>query len=142
MKDNLFDFFTRIAEKGEPVFIDLKKKTAWVKGAKIISDGKNETSLPLLEDEPPDFFSRTEELYNEYEHSYFDRSYKPSKYFKKPEQKLDTWQGQLIPRSVAKIRLEAWILLNALSGKTQLPEGQWYWQSPNDRDLVLLKNWL
>ena len=46
-------------------------------------------------------------------------------------------------RDEARFRLEAYVLLTICSGELKWdPEwGSWFWKSPADRDLVLLKDW-
>jgi hypothetical protein len=47
-----------------------------------------------------------------------------------------------MPRDVAQAQLELYILCQLLLGMQWQEEwGKWFWQSPNDKDLVLLREW-
>lgn len=89
-----------------------------------------------------------EKRYNEYKHSVpSERSESRRKrYFRAlPEKELsdaDMMYG--LPRELARCRLELYILIMIVCGNLRWHEewGNWFWQSPNDKDLVILREWI
>jgi hypothetical protein len=50
-----------------------------------------------------------------------------------------------VDREVAQFKLETYLLAWILSGLFVWDEesmGKWFWQSQNDKDLVILRNWI
>lgn len=94
------------------------------------------------------FFSKVEELYRRYKHSIpSERSESTSRrYFMAlPERELsddDMLYGER--RDKSQIELELFILSQLLGGFKWNPEkfGRWFWQSKEDKDLVILRQWV
>lgn len=91
---------------------------------------------------------RIERLYKLYKHSVpSERSELHRRcYFKAlPEEELsdsDMMYGD--SREVARLRLELYVLLCILDGTLTWHEewGTWFWQSPQDKDLIILRQWV
>lgn len=94
------------------------------------------------------FLSKFEELYKEYKHSVPSRmSECRLKWFQAldlndlDDEDMITSQG----RDVAQAELELFVLMAILSGYADgwdlFPNPKWFWVSPNDKSLILLKRW-
>lgn len=91
---------------------------------------------------------RIETLYEAYKHSipskYSESHYRS--YFKAlPERDLsdeDMMYGSR--RESARLKLELYILLCLIDGQLTWDNewGSWFWQSPNDKDLIILREWI
>lgn len=133
-------------ENGAKFEIDFCKRSLKVNGKYLIKKGKFDYVLKMRIDDASDFISCLESYYFFYKHSVpSERSEsKSKKYFKAlPESELsdiDMMYG--IGRESAQFQLEAYILFQLLLGlKWDESWGKWFWQSTNDKDLILLRQW-
>ena len=136
-------------ENGENFNIDFKKRTMKINGRKIIDNGEYDTTKELIDNpfESMDYVLDTIELlYCNYKYSLPSEKSK-SKYFKAysmediPDDNLFTMEH----RELAQARLEGFILCMILKGIfkwDELAKGKWFYQSVNDPDLVIFKNWV
>lgn len=147
MKENLFDKVFFAVMDGAKFSIDFKSRTLKVNGETLVENGK--TDIPVLGplDAPDEFLFHLEENYRIYKHSVpSERSEsKYRKYFMAlSERELsddDMMYG--IGRDVAQAQLEMYVLCQLLLGlKWEESWGKWFWQSPRDKDLVLLREWI
>ena len=117
---------------------------------KTVKDGKKvliDNGIPVDDfeiDTTPVTFEKLEELYQIYKYSVPNTKKYKLRYFKA----LDANQLQanhLIAganRQQAKIDLELTLLMGVLNGSLKWPNDKlWFWQSPNDKDFVILKKW-
>ena len=103
-------------------------------------------SVPHCSEE--EFFSKVEELYRRYKHSIPSERSESTlrRYFMAlPERELsddDMLYGER--RDKSQIELELFILCQLLGGFKWNPEkfGRWFWQSQEDKDLVILRQWV
>lgn len=136
---------------GAKFYINLEKRSLSVNGEYLIKDGEHE--LPLgcwhKEDWPEDkMINALERRYRDYKHSVpSERSESHRRcYFKAlPEKSLsdeDMMYGER--REYARYELESFVLAMILCGAlTWNPAwGTWFWQSDNDKDLVILRKWI
>lgn len=146
---NIYQETIQAVRNGVKFKVDFRSRTLKLNGKYIIKDGKFEGELGIeLSSNTNEFLSRVEELYYRYKHSIpSERSESKShRYFVAlPERSLsdeDMLYGER--RDKAQIELELYILCQILNGFKWNPEemGKWFWQSKEDKDLVILRNWI
>ena len=146
MSDNILGRITEAVAEGAKWKVDFKERSIKVNGKFLVEKGVYNI-LTGIDCYPPDqFLWHVEKAYEVYKHSIpSERSEgKGRKYFRAlSEQDLadeDMLYGA--PRDMAQAELEGFILCSMLEGVTWQEEwGKWFWQSPNDKDLVLLREW-
>jgi hypothetical protein len=114
----------------------------------IIKNGGYEGELGIEAESEDKVLETIENLYRVYKHSTpSERSESKSKqYFKAlPEKKLSDdamFFGK--PRELAQLELELYILCQLILGFTWNPEtmGTWFYQGKQDKDLVIIRQWL
>ena len=137
-------------DSGESFHIDFQKRNMKVGKEYLIQNGEYDSEKHLFACMSiDDMFGTIESLYNEYKHSLpSERSEnKRRKYFKalSMEELDDFHLFNPIRREPAQARLEGFILCMILNGSFVWDEekmGKWFWQSKNDPDLVILRNWV
>lgn len=146
--DTIYSKSVRAVEEGANFKVDFRTRTLTLNGRPLIEKGRYEGELGVAPDSEEEFLAHVEELYRRYKHSLpSERSESRShRYFTAlPEKKLsneDMLYGQR--RDKAQIELELYLLCQILSGLKWNPEtmGRWFWQSPTDKDLVILRQWV
>lgn len=141
---------------GESFHINFEKRTMKVGKDKLVDEGKWDESRQLIKtsvDMQGGLGRKTildliESLYRDYRNSLpSERSdSKRRKYFKAlPIEEIPDEQLMFAEtREISQARLEGFIFCMILSGKLvwdEFASGKWFWQSKQDTDLVLLKNW-
>lgn len=53
---------------------------------------------------------------------------------------LDRLIGE--PRELRRLRLEFVVLECLINGAITIPDGQWFWQSKNNKDFIILRSWI
>ena len=146
--DNIYHEAVQAVERGARFSVDFPTRTLKVDGKQIIQNGKYEGSLGVEPCTEAEFLSRVEELYHAYKHSIpSERSEsQPRRYFRAlPERELSDeamlYGGR---RDRAQIKLELYLLCQILSGLKWNPDtmARWFWQSRQDKDLVILRQWV
>lgn len=146
---NIFQETIQAVRNGAKFKVDFRNRNLKLNGKYIIKDGKFEGELGIeLSSNTDEFLSQIDELYYRYKHSIpSERSESKShRYFVTlPERSLsdeDMLYGER--RDKTQIELELYILCQILNGFKWNPEemGKWFWQSKEDKDLVILRNWL
>lgn len=144
----IYEEIIKAVENGAKFTVNFQKRTCKVNGKVIVNDMQYDGFLgtyPYTEDE---IISKIEQLYQEYKHSVpSERSESHLRYYFKalPEKELsdeDMMYGE--QREVARCRLELYVLFCIiLSRLTWNPSwGTWFWRSENDKDLIILKDWI
>lgn len=144
----IYEEIIKAVENGAKFTVNFQKRTCKVNGKVVVNDMQYEGFLgkyPSTEDE---IISKIEQLYQEYKHSVpSERSESHRRYYFKalPEKELsdeDMMYGE--QREVARCRLELYVLFCIiLSRLTWNPSwGTWFWRSENDKDLIILKDWI
>lgn len=131
-------------ENGARFTINFEKRTCRVNGKAVTLPWEK---LPKMITNAA-VLASVEKLYNSYKHSVpSERSESHRKsYFKAlPEKELsdeDMMYGE--KREVARCKLELHVLRHLLWEQLAWNEdwGSWFWQSPNDKDLVILRSWI
>lgn len=149
-----------IEDAGEMVFngatfyISLERRSLAINNHFLIKDGLTFDQNASLgcwnkEDWPEEkMFEALELKYRDYKHSVpseRSESHRRSYFKALPEKELsdeDMMYG--MSREFARYGLESFILAMIMCGAFKWKEewGTWFWQSPNDKDLVILRKWV
>lgn len=144
----------RRVESGEAFCIDFKNKTMKVGKQFLIKNGEfdeNRRLIDMIGDSTTldDIIHHIEQEYQYYKFSLPSErnDNKRKKYFKalSIDELTDEQMLYAHNREVAQCRLEGFILCAILKNKFQWDEqklGKWFYQSKNDPDLVILRNWI
>lgn len=134
-------------EGGARFKVDFQTRSLKVDGKYVIRDGSYEGNLGVPNCSEEEFFSKVEELYHRYKHSIpSERSENTSRrYFTAlPESELsdeDMLYG--CHRDKTQIELELYVLCQIINGlKWSDAMGRWFWQSKEDKELVILRQWV
>ena len=144
----------RRVESGESFSIDFKNRNMKVGKQFLIKNGKFDESKHLMVMDKDlnglnDILDHIEDIYQFYKFSIpserNDR--KQKKYFKALSVNELTDEQLMVAgrREVEQARLEGFILCTIVNGKFKWDEdklGSWFWQSKNDPDLIILRNWI
>ena len=136
--------------QGASFRIDFKSRTLTVNGKKVIDNGKYDGVLGATWEAGfmDSFLKELEVYYHTYKHSIPSEKSDRNRrcYFKAlPEKELsddDMLYG--VPREVARFNLEFVLLAAILDGFRWDEEkmGKWFWQSEDDKDFVILREWV
>ena len=139
-------------EKGESFYINFKNQALKIGKEFLVADGLYDDERTLYTESElkmSDVLSFIEELYKNYKYSLpSERSdSKRRQYFKAlPVDKLtDKQMATGERREVARAKLECFLLCMIVDGFFIWDEselGKWFYQSKNDPDLVILRNWI
>lgn len=148
----IYEELIQRVEAGEAFHINFEKRTMKVGKNYLIKDGEYNTErslIPISLMSLEDILSTITELYSEYKYSLPSKRSETNrkKYFKAlPMEEIeDSYLFSTIRRDLAQAKLESFILCMMLNGSFVWDEnklGKWFWQSRNDNDLVILKNWI
>ena len=148
---NCYEALINIAQNQyEKIYIDLSNKTAKVGRQVIIDCGivtRNKIIVGSDVYEFDDLISETQDinkLYHQYKYSMPSERDNGRHYFKAlgVNQLTDAQLVVGMPRLEARIRLEAYILLASMSGMFKLADdSKWYWKG-NDKDFIILKQYI
>ena len=137
------------AQEGGKYKIDLKNKSLKIGNKNYIKNGE-----VLIEDELfdsdlliklQDSWNKTSELYNQYKHSIPTSHYKDNSYFKalKYEELSSEELAYGLYRNYAQAALEGFILLASIKGLLKWQNDKhWFWQDENDKDFIILKEYV
>lgn len=145
MKEDLFDIVCREVLNGAKFSVDFKTRSLKLNGEYIV---KNGISTVIQENRyvPENFLYHVEDFYRLYKNSIpSERSESRNKrYFKALPEKdlLDEDMMYGMQREFAQAQLETYILRCLLEGLSWDDSwGKWFWQSSEDSDLILLRDW-
>lgn len=144
----IYEEIIKAVENGAKFTVNFQKRTCKVNGKVVVNDMQYEGFLGTYPSTEDEIISKIEQLYQEYKHSVpSERSESHRRYYFKalPEKELsdeDMMYGER--REVARCRLELYVLFCIiLSRLTWNPSwGTWFWRSENDKDLIILKDWI
>lgn len=111
-----------------------------------LSDGTvfKVAGIPLIDD-TEDFYAKVEKLYNQYKYSVptkLDNSCRGNFMALHSDDLSFRQLHENMNRTQARYELEAYVLLMALAGKIEWSNDKhFYWQSKNDRTLILFRDW-
>lgn len=139
-------------ESGESFSIDFEKRTMKIGKQKVIDNGEYDTTRELINNTSDDLdiiIDAIEILHCNYKYSLpSERSDSKRKTYFKAYTMADIPDDKLFGaerRELAQARLEGFVLCMVLKGIFKWDEekfGKWFWQSKNDPDLVILRNWV
>lgn len=148
----IYEELIKRVQDGETFYINFRNQSLKIGKKFVITDGFYDDSRTLYttsELEMSDVLSYIEMLYENYKYSLpSERSdSKRRTYFKAlPVDKLtDAQMATGERREVARAKLEGFILCMIVDGFFVWDEkelGKWFYQSKNDPDLVILRNWI
>lgn len=132
---------------GSKFSVDLIEKTLKVGGTTIINKERYSEELGIGRMTVDEALEVIEDLYHRYKHSIpSERSDSHRTCFKALKEEDLSSEDMLYgeAREFALFHLELTLLLLVLNGSLRWREewGTWFWQSPNDRDLVIFRWWL
>lgn len=137
------------AQEGGKYKIDLKNKSLKIGNKNYIKNGE-----VLIEDELfdsdllmklQDPWNKASELYNQYKHSIPTSHYKDNSYFKalKYKELSSEELAYGLYRNYAQAVLEGFILLASMKGLLKWQNDKhWFWQDENDKDFIILKEYV
>ena len=134
-------------ENGSRFRVNFQNRSLKIDGKYVIKDGKYDGELGVeLTDSP---LEQITQLYTRYQHSLpSERSENKRKcYFKPLPEHLLNDEDMLYGRSreYTQIALELYVLGVILNGSLKwddFAKGLWFWQSPENKDLILLREWI
>lgn len=146
----IYDYAIEQVRNGARFKVLLEERTFILNGKKIIDNGKYEGELGV-----PEIFTidsalkYIEDFYDIYKHSVpSERSERKRKVYFKALSEYELSDEDMIygvPRDEAQMILELIVLCLMLNGSFVWDEaimGKWFWQSANDKDLVILRQWV
>ena len=136
-------------EQGEKFHIDFEKRNMKVGKDWLIKNGECETGRILYGRQPVCIKEIIESMFNDFKYSCpSERSDSKRKgYFKSlsADELTDEQMIYGLPRELTQARLEGFILCAILMGHLKwedLTDEKWFWVSPKDKDLIILKQWI
>ena len=147
----IYEELVQRVSDGETFYINFRNRSMKIGKKFIIADGIYDADRKLIDcgvTDTAEILSTIENLYADYKYSLpSERSdSKRRKYFKAlPIDKLTDKQLMMAKRrEVAQAKLEGFILCMILNDKFKWSNemGKWFWESKNDPDLVILKNFI
>lgn len=140
---NIHEQLIQLVSNGSPFYIDFKKRLLRVNGKTLIDNTNINGDLNIENLNWEEFLEELQGKYKAFKYSIpSERSIKRRGYFKSlsvdelTDEQLVTGEE----REIAKAELEFLVLEYILKNGTWGCNG-WFWQSPDDSDLVLLKEW-
>lgn len=144
---NIYQEAITSVENGTKFHVNLQNRSLKLGNKYIIKNGEYNGDLGVQPCSTDECLSNIEQLYRRYKYSVpSERSVSERKnYFKAlMEHELDNDDFMFGERrETAKIKLELYLLCQILNGfKWDQSFGKWFWQSKNEKDLVILKEWV
>lgn len=134
---------SQAVELGSRFTVNFEKRTLRLNRELVSLDDVN--VLPLNESV---MLREIEGYYQQYKYSIpseRSQSHRRSYFKALPEEQLSD-QDMLygVSREVARCQLEVFVLLMLYDGQLRWHNkwGSWFWQSPNDKDLIILRSWV
>ena len=146
MKDSIKGILVDAASEGKNWSVDFKKLSIKISGKYLVENGQHSVVTGIEKYPSDQFLQLVEYFYRIYKHSIpSERSEcRRKNYFRalpmKELEDSDMMYG--VGREMAQAELEGFILCSLLEGVKWHEEwGKWFWQSSEDNDLVLLREW-
>lgn len=146
--ENIYQSTIQAIENGAKFQVNFQQRSLKLDGKYIIKNGEYEGDLGVKACDERECLSEMEMLYCRYKYSVpSERSESKSRqYFKAlPERDLDDDSMMFGERrDKAQVELELYLLCQIINGFKWNTEtmGNWFWQSQNDKDLVILRQWV
>ena len=152
---NVYDAAIQAAKEGKRVRVNFLTKSMYINKEWWVVKGVLQRCSELWPDPDTAAITRErvlkniEEYYQRYKHSIpsekSDQQRRPYFYAIPCEELSDEDMLYGEPRLVAQARLEVYLLCAVLDGLLTWDEktmGNWFWQSKEDKDLVILRSWI
>ena len=145
---NIYESLIERVQNGESFYVNLKKGLVKIGPETVIENNTPcAKDVPLLEEDMmTNITEHIEKLYEDYKYSVASAAseHKSSYFSAIPDGELDEFHFLTgLPRLVAQARLEIYVACLKAMGLFKLDFGTgWFWQSPNDKDLVILRKWV
>lgn len=147
--ENIYQETLTKVEKGARFAINFQNRSLRINGKYVIKNGKFEGTLGIEPQPVENVLTEIERLYQRYRHSVpSERSDARRKvYFRAvAEHELsddDMFYGER--RDNAQAALELYVLCSILNSSLvwdDFAAGKWFWKSPNEDGLIILKEWI
>ena len=145
---NIYQNAISAVENGAKFKINFQERSLKIDGKYIIENGVYEGELGVAKADERECLSEVEMLYQRYKHSVpSERSESKARQYFRTLSELDLSDDDMMfgeRRDKAQIELELYFLCQIILGFQWNAEtmGNWFWQSGNDKDLVILKDWV
>ena len=149
---SIYEELIERVSNGESFYIDFQARNMKVGKKYIIKDGMFDASKELIAGsyDTQTILQMVERLYQRYKYSLpSERSdSKRRKYFKAlPIEEITDEQLMVAERrECSRAALEGFVLCRIVSGQLvwdeETMQGNWFWQSKNDPDLIVLRSWV
>lgn len=136
--------FVNALNNEEKIYVNLYKKTLKIGKEMMIERGEIKTDESLTEREDGLTWEYVTDLYEQFRTSVPGTGKTKCKYFKgADESELSLVEKLRNPdRAYALAMLECALLIGGLSNTLTFADGQWFYQNPDNKDFVVLKNWI
>lgn len=148
MKNIYIEALAKIAE-GARFGINFEKRSLRINGKYVIKDSKYEGNLGIEPQPIEEVLEEIGRLYQRYRHSIpSERSDAHRKvYFQAIAEHELSDEDMLFGgrREYAQAALELYVLCSILNGSLvwdYFAKGKWFWKSPNENGLIILKQWI
>lgn len=147
--ETAYESLTEQVRQGAKFYVNFGERTLRIDKTLYSYNQESKDLLPAIPESMGEMFAEIERLYNNYKHSVpSERSEsKRKRYFNALRENdlsdTDMLYGEL--REVARFELEAYVLFCIALGVFVWDEGRmgkWFWQSEEDKDLVILRQWV
>lgn len=144
---NIYESSIKKVYNGVRFNVDFQHRSLKIDGKYVIKEGEYKGELGIEKSCNP--LQEITQLFIRYQHSIPSQrsDAKRRKYFNGlPEHKLsdnDMLYGER--REYAQIKLELYVLMMILNGSLiwdEIAKGKWFWQSPEVKELIILKEWV
>ncbi|WP_373123611.1 hypothetical protein [Bacteroides caccae] len=144
---NIYGETIKKVEQGSRFSVNFQQRSLKIDGKYVIQNGKYEGECGIEQNGHP--LEIITQLFVRYHHSLpSERSVSKRKnyFIALPEHKLsdeDMLYGE--KREVTQIKLELYVLLAIMTGILKwddFAKDKWFWQSPEHKDLIILKDWV
>lgn len=146
MEKSVMTILTEAVAEGKKWNVDFKSRSLKINGEYLVKNGECNRITGIVHYPSEQFLWHVEKAYELYKHSIpSERSESRSRnyFLALPEKELkdeDMMYG--VDREMARADLEGFVLCSLFEGVTWDESwGKWFWQSPNDKDLILLREW-
>lgn len=143
---SIYEIAVEQVSQGARFSVNFQTRNLKVNGKHVIKNGSYEGELGVSQS--PDVLGDIIKLFERYRHSIpSERSDKKRKayFIALPEHELsddDMLYGE--PREIAQLKLELYVLAVIMNGTLvwdDFAKGKWFWRSPEQPGLILLKEW-
>lgn len=141
---SIWEEFVEAIKDGKKVYVNLYKKTLKIGKKSIIERGDIKTDQELAIDRDGLTWDYVTNLYEAFKTSVPGTGKTKCKYFKGMNENELSFEEKLKnpDRAYALAMLEGALLIGGLGDTLTFEKGQWFYQSPEDKDFVVLKEWI